>query len=319
MEPQLTKTVSPAQATIGGIVAFTIKAEFDLSAIQDKIILDDYYDSSCYAFLSASADLPQAGIDGQAVKPKISGHHYRYTVELPLHSPGTIRQQPAGQEQQGLEPVWQQHSQPKEPQLCQMTLSILMAILPGSLAGISRSQAKLQYPAGPKTPPLTVHILPNPLFISSDMQKAAAGASLTYNLTFMNHTAEPVSDLLLALSPGYPSFSFLAGKMIYSGKEAIVLSKSRENSDSSSLASADLQAETGFFAVPWAILPHSTLALVLVYQIGSQVSDGLYSSKAWAEYTQAVPVSHLIITSAAAEVEVNHRLAGAEGVLRPLH
>ncbi|MEL7624637.1 MAG: hypothetical protein AAGU12_13800 [Clostridiales bacterium] len=304
MEPQLTKTVSPAQATIGGIVAFTIRAEFDLSAIQDKVILDDYYDSSCFAFLSASADLPQAGIDVQAVKPKISGHHYRYTVELPLHSPSTIRQQ---------------HSQQKEPQLCQMTLSILMAILPGSLAGISRSQAKLQYPAGPKTPPLTVHILPNPLFISSDMQKAAPGASLTYNLTFMNHTAEPVSDLLLALSPGYPSFSFLAGKMIYSGKEAVVLSKNRENSDSSSLASADLQAETGFFAVPWAILPHSTLALVLVYQIGSQVSDGLYSSKAWAEYTQAVPVSHLIITSAAAEVEVNHRLAGAEGVLRPLH
>lgn len=298
MEPQLTKTVSPAQATIGGIAAFTIRAEFDLSATQDKVILDDYYDSSCFAFLSASADLPQAGIEGQPVKPKISGQNYRYTIELPPRSPGTIRQQ---------------------PQPCQMTLSILMAILPGSLAGISRSQAKLQYPAGPQTSPLTIHILPNPLFISSDKQKTAPGASLTYNLTFMNHTAEPVSDLLLALSPGYPYFSFLAGKMVYSGKEAVVLSKSRENSDSSSLASADLQEETGFFAVPWAILPHSALALVLVYQIGSQVSDGLYSSKAWAEYTQAVPVSHLIITSAAAEVEVNHRLAGAEGVLRPLH
>ncbi len=313
MEPQLTKTVSPAQATIGGIAAFTIRAEFDLSAIQGKVILDDYYDSSCFAFLSASAALPQAGIEGQSVKPKISGHHYRYTVELPLSCQSTVRQQ------QGLEPVWQQHPQQQEPQPCQMTLSILMAILPGSLAGISHSQARLQYPAGPQTPLLTVHILPNPLFVSSDKQKAAPDTSLTYNLTFMNHTAEPISDLLLALSPGYPHFSFLAGKMLYGSKEAVVLSKSRESNDSSSIAPSDLQAETGFFAVPWTILPHSALALVLVYQIGSQVSDGLYSSKAWAEYTQAVPVSHLIITSAAAEVEVNHRLAGAKGVLRPLH
>ncbi len=301
MEPQLTKTVSPAQASIGGIVAFTITAEFDWPAAPNRrIILDDYYGGPGLAFLSASVDLPQEDIADQPIKPQINGHSYKYIIELrqPLHK------QPQGQNREH----------------CQMTLSVLMAVLPGLLPGISRSQARLVSPKRAKTPFLAVPVLPNPLFISSDKQKAVTGASLTYTLTFMNHTSEPISDLLLALSPGIPSFSFLAGNMFYDGNEAVVLSKNRENSDSASLSTADLQAETGFFTVPWTIAPHRAMALILVYQIGSQVARGLYSSTAWAEYTQAVPISHLIITSAAAaEVEVSSHLAGSAGTLRLLH